>query len=235
MEPKNLAEIKEFRKEIEADLIEMLDETDSDFTLDDIKDVILNEKETDDMQKVIAMFDNGDSSNLSNVLELVSDAWNYFPHKILGGLSPAEKLLEYDKKNPKKTQNNDKVMPKVRVGDREMSWDAYETMLTEMEKVQEPFKKWIAGVLKDYKSSLEKEGLSKKMIEKHNLVAETFFDRVLWLGWFDFASIRPAFISTEFPKWWKAHVISSGINDHKEVQNSVGKLARFVEERYKLK
>jgi len=36
----------------------------------------------------------GDASELSNVLELVTDAWNYFPHKVLGGISPAEKLLE---------------------------------------------------------------------------------------------------------------------------------------------
>ncbi len=46
--------------------------------------------------KVVAMFDRGgDASELSNVLELVTDAWNYFPHKALNGLSPAEKLLEH--------------------------------------------------------------------------------------------------------------------------------------------
>jgi len=31
---------------------------------------------------------------LSHVLELVTDAWNYFPHKALGGISPAETLLK---------------------------------------------------------------------------------------------------------------------------------------------
>ena len=36
----------------------------------------------------------GDASELSNVLELVSDAWNYFPHKILGGISPADLSAE---------------------------------------------------------------------------------------------------------------------------------------------
>ncbi|HEY4475697.1 MAG TPA: hypothetical protein VJB92_03180, partial [Candidatus Paceibacterota bacterium] len=45
---------------------------------------------------VIAMFDTGQgAAELQNVLELVNDAWNYFPHKVIGGLSPAEKLLEY--------------------------------------------------------------------------------------------------------------------------------------------
>ena len=45
------------------------------------------------------MFDRGgDASELSNVLELVTDAWNYFPHEVLGGISPAEILLENQKK-----------------------------------------------------------------------------------------------------------------------------------------
>jgi len=76
--------------------------TESDFGLDDIKDAIYNEEETDDMMKVVAMFDRGgDASELSNILELVSDAWNYFPHKIIGGILPAEKLLEHHNKNKK--------------------------------------------------------------------------------------------------------------------------------------
>ncbi|MDZ4285556.1 MAG: hypothetical protein U1A23_01365 [Candidatus Sungbacteria bacterium] len=29
------------------------------------------------------------------MLELVTDAWNYFTHKVLGGISPADKLLEH--------------------------------------------------------------------------------------------------------------------------------------------
>ena len=59
-------------------------------------DVIYNEEENDYMMKVVAMFDRGgDASEIENVLELVTDAWNYFPHKVLGGISPAEKLLEY--------------------------------------------------------------------------------------------------------------------------------------------
>lgn len=80
----------------------MLKETDSDFSLQHIKDVIFHEENNDDMQRVIAMFDRGgDISELSNILELVSDAWNYFPHEILSGLSPTEKLLEYQNKNKK--------------------------------------------------------------------------------------------------------------------------------------
>ncbi len=99
MEIESKQEILERRKEIEQELMELLKETKSHFSLDHIKDVIFHEEDNDDMMKVVAMFDRGgDASELSNILELASDAWNYFPHKIIGGVSPAEKLLEYQSK-----------------------------------------------------------------------------------------------------------------------------------------
>ncbi len=99
MEIESKQQILERRKEIEQELVDMLKETESDFTLNHVQDVIFHEDDNDDMMKVVAMFDRGgDASELSNVLELVTDAWNYFPHKTLGGISPAEKLLEYQNK-----------------------------------------------------------------------------------------------------------------------------------------
>lgn len=99
MKVESKKEILERRKEIEKELIEMLKETKSDFSLQNVKDTIFYEEDSDDMQKVIAMFDRGgDVSELSNILELVSEAWNYFPHKALKGLSPTEKFLEYQNK-----------------------------------------------------------------------------------------------------------------------------------------
>ena len=88
-------EILERRREIEGEILEMLEETESDFELKDVKDAIFNEEEQDDFMHVVSMFDRGgDASELSNVLELVTDAWNYFPHKVLSGISPAEQNLE---------------------------------------------------------------------------------------------------------------------------------------------
>ena len=99
MQIESKQQILERRKEIEQELVDMLKETKSDFTLDHVRDVIYHEEDNDDMMKVVAMFDRGgDASELSNVLELVTDAWNYFPHKVLGGISPAEKLLEHHNK-----------------------------------------------------------------------------------------------------------------------------------------
>ncbi len=102
MEIESKKQILERRKEIEQELMDMLKKTKSPFSLEHIKDIIFHEEDNDDMQKVIAIFDRGgDNSELSNILELASDAWNYFPHKILNALSPAEKLLEYQNKNKK--------------------------------------------------------------------------------------------------------------------------------------
>ena len=95
-------QILERRKEIEQELMDMLKETESDFTLDHVRDAIFHEEDNDDMMKVVAMFDRGgDASELSNVLELVTDAWNYFSHEALDGISPAEKLLEHHDKSKK--------------------------------------------------------------------------------------------------------------------------------------
>ena len=98
---KNKQEIIDYRMEVEADITDLLEETGSDFTLDDVREVIYNEEETDDMQKVIDMFDDGNPENLSNAVEVSTDAWNYFPHKLLNGLSPAEILFEHEQKNGK--------------------------------------------------------------------------------------------------------------------------------------
>jgi len=100
MEIENKQQILQRRKEIEQELSEFLKETKSDFGLEDIKKIIYNEKDQDDLTDVVAMFDIGQGLiELENILETINDAWNYFPHKILGGLSPAEKLLEYQQKN----------------------------------------------------------------------------------------------------------------------------------------
>ena len=102
MEIESKQQILERRKEIEQELLYMLKETRSNFTLDHVRDAIYHEEDNDDMMKVVAMIDRGgDASELSNVLELVTDAWNYFPHKVLGGVSPAEKLLEHHNKTRK--------------------------------------------------------------------------------------------------------------------------------------
>ena len=103
MQVESKQKILKRRKEIEQELVDVLKETQSDFELAHVLDAIYNEEDNDDMMKVVAMFDRGgDATELENVLELVTDAWNYFPHKVLGGISPAEKLLEYNESQKRK-------------------------------------------------------------------------------------------------------------------------------------
>lgn len=88
----NNQEIIKKRNEIKKELEKLLKEHKSPFTLQHILDIIYHEEETDDMMKIVRIFDDGDSIELENILELAADAWNYFPHKILGGKAPVEKL-----------------------------------------------------------------------------------------------------------------------------------------------
>ena len=94
MEKLTKQQLLEERREIEKYAVVLLKKVKSDFTFEDVKDAIYNETEQDDMTEIIAMFDMGKGDNeLSNVLDVVTDAWNYFPHKALGGKSPEEMLL----------------------------------------------------------------------------------------------------------------------------------------------
>jgi hypothetical protein len=187
------------RDELKKEIAEMLEETNSYFGVDDVINAVYEEEESDDYQHIIAMFDDGNIDNLSNVLELATDVWNYFPHKALGGLSPAEKSLEPQKTVRAKKSNQKSSMPRVQVGDYDMSWEDYEKMLQEMERQQVPFKKWIEGVLPEYESHLKNtEKLPKDIVQKHRFIAEMFFDRVLHVGFLDFGGIRPEFIDKEF-------------------------------------
>ena len=98
MEIETQEQIDYKKKEVEQELIELLAETKSHFTLDHVKNVIYNEDGQDALTDAVVMFDNGQGGiELQNVLDVLNDAWNYFPHKIIGGLSPAEMILKHRK------------------------------------------------------------------------------------------------------------------------------------------
>jgi len=81
------------RETVAKELLKTLKETESEFSLQDVKDAIYHEEETDDMMNIVAMFDRGGGdSEFATVLDLVTDAWNYFPHETLDGRCPAEMI-----------------------------------------------------------------------------------------------------------------------------------------------
>ncbi len=55
------------------------------------------------------MFDTGQgAAELQNVIELVTDAWNYFPHKVFGGISPADLPAEASAQAGKNLEHRNK-------------------------------------------------------------------------------------------------------------------------------
>ncbi len=99
MEIETKGQIAIKKKEIEQELLDFLSETKSDFTLEHIKEIIYNEDGQDSLTKAVACFDTGQGAiELQNILDVLIEAWNYFPHKAIGGLSPAEKALGYHTK-----------------------------------------------------------------------------------------------------------------------------------------
>ncbi len=89
------------RKEIEQKLKKILEQTKSDFNLEDIKRIIYNEQDQNDLIRIIRIFDKGKGQSidkLNEIILIINDAWNYFPHKCLKGFFPFEKLLEYQNK-----------------------------------------------------------------------------------------------------------------------------------------
>jgi hypothetical protein len=91
--------ILKHRKEIKEELVDMIKETKSDFSLQNVLDAVFYEEDNEDMMKIISVFyHGGGTKKLHNIVELVNKAWIYFPHKSLNCLSLSEELLKYKSK-----------------------------------------------------------------------------------------------------------------------------------------
>ena len=84
-------EIIEMRKEIEQKVCTILKQNGSKKTFEDVLDIIFYEEGSSDFGKMVALFGNKiDDKELNDIVKILTDAWNYFPHKSLHGLSPVE-------------------------------------------------------------------------------------------------------------------------------------------------
>jgi hypothetical protein len=89
-------EILKKREEIERELSNILDKYNVKSSVNEIKESVFEENSHEDLNEIIKLFRNVDTlPELNNILKILNDVWNYFPHKSLGGLSPHEKRLEY--------------------------------------------------------------------------------------------------------------------------------------------
>jgi len=189
-------------------------------------------------KKVFNYFNNFNNlksiDKLNEVLQIFNDAWNYFPHKSLGGKSPSQKVKEELKKHPELKRKPQKK-PDFIVGGRKLSWNEYRTMIRKMEELQKPFKKWAKEeVLPKYRNYLVNEKkLPLEIVEKNCRVADVFFERAMWVGFITFEQIRPEFTKYEFPRWWQTHVLGDNLYEN-EVWLSLKILLRFLAEKYNL-
>lgn len=84
------------RREIRTEVSEMLEKIGSEYDFEDIVDIVYNENSNDAFREILRMFDRGqDPVELQNILDMISDVWNHFPHKTLGGKSPYQMVEDY--------------------------------------------------------------------------------------------------------------------------------------------
>ena len=65
----------------------------SGISLEEVKEIIYNEKDGNkEFNYLVSLFVSkiSDINRANEVAQIISDAWNTFPHKSLGGLSPQE-------------------------------------------------------------------------------------------------------------------------------------------------
>ncbi|MCK5211861.1 hypothetical protein KAJ89_04120 [Candidatus Parcubacteria bacterium] len=82
------------REEIERELTEWIKKTNCDLSFRKIQEIIYYEKSQKDLHEIMRAFDKAqDMDEMNAILKVVSEAWNYYPHRCLNDLSPAEKFV----------------------------------------------------------------------------------------------------------------------------------------------
>ena len=88
----NLGSIVEYRELLSARISFLLERFGSAATVEDIKTMILEHDEARHPSEYFAdllMLFNAGEDDLDHLLPVVQEAWNYFPHRSLGGHCPA--------------------------------------------------------------------------------------------------------------------------------------------------
>ena len=98
----NRDQIEMVRRETESRIEELIKEHGVEITIQEIKKIIYNEKDSKDFDVVLEAFyeKTGNIDEINKILNVLTTAWNYFPHKSLNELCPMEKLSDFQKKQP---------------------------------------------------------------------------------------------------------------------------------------
>lgn len=96
----NKKEIEEKRTELKRKVSYLIGKYQVPYTLEQILEIIENEKTGKELNYLIGFFARAENiDQINEDIALITETWNYFPHKGLDGLSPVEKLEEYKKQN----------------------------------------------------------------------------------------------------------------------------------------
>jgi hypothetical protein len=83
-------EILARRAEIEKQLLLHIKRSKDGVSVEDIMNIIYEETDTNELSNLIQLFNIKSLSEMQEIVNLLNDAWNYFPHKVLNGLCPME-------------------------------------------------------------------------------------------------------------------------------------------------
>lgn len=95
-------QIARIQREIETEISSLIEKYQINITFKKIKEIIFDARDLKNFHPVIDVFSEKikDLDETNQVLNILMKAWDYFPHKFLGGACPLEKLSEFQKNSP---------------------------------------------------------------------------------------------------------------------------------------
>jgi hypothetical protein len=93
----NTDRLVEYREILSGRILNLLAAFESEATVEDVQDLILYHDGTAHPSECFAdmsMLFNAGEDDLDTLLPVIQDAWNYFPHRSLGGRCPAEIMVD---------------------------------------------------------------------------------------------------------------------------------------------
>ncbi|MCX6714038.1 MAG: hypothetical protein NTV48_02950 [Candidatus Vogelbacteria bacterium] len=154
---------------------------------------------------------NASEKDFAEAMQVFNDAWNAFPQKIMGGVSPQDKMFAGWEKGREEDAKKNQSLAKSTYFDPKLM----EEHFSKAEKDVDKYLDWAGEeVLPNYKKSLE--NLNWNKIEKRNAVgvAEVLFEICGQLGMLDFRRLPPDFIK-DFPNIFKKEVVGPEISKEK--------------------
>lgn len=92
-------EIERKREELKIGINMLIIKYQIPITWEEILDIIYNETTGKELNKIVGFFVRAESIDQANQeIQLINDAWNYFPHKMLDDRCPIEMISEYQNK-----------------------------------------------------------------------------------------------------------------------------------------